>query len=575
MKKTILLLSLLPFISYSQQVKKQIVKSNIDKVNLYLTAGEMIHKQDVKLTKGRNKVVFTGISAYANPQSIQFNGSGDYKLVSVSTEMDFLAAEEFNPRISDLNDSLEVMKFAQQDTEDELGAYYAEQAILNTDRNIGGKNESLTVAQIKAAADFYRERTLEVNRKISALKKRKTKINSLIEDTRYQLVELNYNENQRSNQVVILVDASKEMTSSTVLKYLVSDCGWAATYDLSATDIDQKINLKYKAQVYNNTGNDWSNVDLMLSTGDPKLSAAHPELATWYLNTSVLRRTNTLSEGNGYIAPQSNEIDYRSGAVSSMNIANQRAYDNYVLDKKEVRKSGSFQIGKIQNKNGAAVKMKNIEISELAAEFVVKNKFNCPSDAKPYIVDVKEMNLDAVFSHITVPKLDRSAFLMANIVGWQELDLIPGPTNVYFGGNYVGVSRIDTRNVSDTLSLSFGRDNQVVVMRKLKSEMSTKKVVGSSKRDSYMYELIVRNNRNVPINITVHDQVPISTSSAISISDDELSDGIKSEITGEVTWKLKISPSDIVKKEIGYTVKYPKNEHVSVKKFRTISAPSF
>lgn len=573
MKKAILLLFLTPIIGYSQQVKKQIVKSNIDEVNLYLTAGELIHKQDVKLSKGRNRVVFTGISAYANPHSIQFNGSGDYKLVSVSTEMDFLAAEQFNPRISDLNDSLEVMKFALQDTDDELGAYYAEQAILNTNRNIGGKNESLTVAQIKATADFYRERTLSTNRKISALKKRKIKINGLIEDTRYQLVELNYNENQRSNQVVVLVDAATDLTSSTVLKYLVSDCGWAATYDLSAIDIDQKINLKYKAQVYNNTGNDWSNVALTLSTGDPKLSAAHPELATWYLSASVLRRISNKS--NEYITPQANNLDYRSGAVSSMNIANQRAYDNYVLDKKEVKRSGSFQIGRNDDKNGTSVQMKTIEISELAAEFTIKNKFSCPSDAKPYIVDVKEMNLDATFSHITVPKLDRAAFLMANIVGWQELDLIPGPTNVYFGGTYVGVSRIDTRNVSDTLSLSFGRDNQVVVLRKLKSEMSTKKVVGSTKRDSYMYELIIRNNRNVPINITVHDQIPISTSSDITITDDELSGGMKSAITGEVTWKLRVAPSDLANKEIGYTVKYPKNEHVSVKKFRTISSPSF
>jgi len=573
MKKAILLLFLTPIIGYSQQVNKQIVKSNIDEVNLYLTAGELIHKQDVKLSKGRNRVVFTGISAYANPHSIQFNGSGDYKLVSVSTEMDFLAAEQFNPRISDLNDSLEVMKFALQDTEDELGAYYAEQAILNTNRNIGGKNESLTVAQIKATADFYRERTLATNRKISALKKRKIKINSLIEDTRYQLVELNYNENQRSNQVVVLVDAATDLTSSTVLKYLVSDCGWAATYDLSAIDIDQKINLKYKAQVYNNTGNDWSNVALTLSTGDPKLSAAHPELATWYLSASVIRRLS--NKRNEYITPEANSLDYRSGAVSRMNVANQRAYDNYVLDKKEVKRSGSLQIGRSDDKNGVGVQMKNIEISELAAEFTIKNKFSCPSDAKPYIVDVKEMNLDATFSHITVPKLDRSAFLMANIVGWQELDLIPGPTNVYFGGTYVGVSRIDTRNVSDTLSLSFGRDNQVIVLRKLKSEMSTKKVVGSTKRDSYMYKLIVRNNRNVPINITVHDQIPISTSSEITITDDELSGGIKSVVTGEVTWKLRITPSDVANKEIGYTVKYPKNEHVSVKTFRTISAPSF
>jgi uncharacterized protein (TIGR02231 family) len=168
-----------------------------------------------------------------------------------------------------------------------------------------------------------------------------------------------------------------------------------------------------------------------------------------------------------------------------------------------------------------------------------------------------------------------SAFLMANITGWQELELIPGPTNVYFGGVYVGVSNIDTRNVSDTLSLSFGRDDKVTVMRKLKKEFSSKREMGNFKRDSYMYEVAIRNNRNVPINIVVYDQIPISQSSQITVTTDQLSEGAKSEETGEVVWRLNVPLESAVSKEIGYTVKYPKNMVVSVQRFRTVSSPSF
>ncbi len=222
-----------------------------------------------------------------------------------------------------------------------------------------------------------------------------------------------------------------------------------------------------------------------------------------------------------------------------------------------------------------AVMMRNIDISELTTEFEIANKFTCPTDAKPYIVSVKEMNLDAKFSHITVPKLDRSAFLMANIVGWQELDLIPGPTNVYFGGVYVGVSQIDTRNVSDTLSLSFGRDNKVIVMRKLKKEMSSKKVLGNYRKDSYLYDIAIRNNRSVPINIEVYDQIPISKNSDITVYVDELSNGKNDIETGEVSWKLNVSSSQVQNREIGYTVKYPKNSNITIQRFRTVSCPSF
>ena len=247
---------------------EQHISSKIKSVKLFLTSGEMLHDQAIKVIKGRNKLIFSGISAFADPQSIQFISDGSYRLVSVSTEMDFTAAESFNPRIGLLKDTLEVLKDKHQFNTDNIGAYQAELEVLNANKKLGGQNQNLTVAQIKEAGEFYRIRTLEINKALSKLKKDQQKIDELIENTRYQLIELNFDENQRSNQVVVLIDANEAQTLKSTLKYLVSDCGWAANYDLSALDLNQKINLKYKAQVYNNTGSDWNDVDLILSTGD-------------------------------------------------------------------------------------------------------------------------------------------------------------------------------------------------------------------------------------------------------------------------------------------------------------------
>ncbi|MFT5777613.1 MAG: hypothetical protein ACI837_000561 [Crocinitomicaceae bacterium] len=584
MKKRLFLFTLLPFLvglvssqSFGQKVHDQQIDSPIDEVKLYLTAGQMIHHQDIKLVQGRNRLVFSGISAYADPQSIQFTAVGNYRLVSVSTEMDFLAAESFNPRISVLKDSLELLLDRFQTNKDITDSYQAEKAVLNTNRDLGGGNVNLTIANIKEAATYYRNRTLEINQVLSKLRKEDQVLSEQIEATRFQLVELNYNENQRSNQVVVLIDVDAGTNLSSSLKYLVSDCGWAATYDLSAADVNQKVNLKYKAQVYNSTGNAWDNVKLTLSTGDPHLSASHPELTPWYLSFGSL---SSLENKKKYYAPKQSQADYRQTAVSNINSANTRAYDNYYIQGQS--NSNSFEINdnkvklqQTQNVGSANVQMRDIDISELTTEFEIATKFSCPSDAKPYMVNVKEVDLDASFSHITVPKLDRAAFLIANIIGWQDLNLIPGPTNVYFGGVYVGVSQIDTRNVSDTLSLSFGRDDQVVVMRKLKTEFSTKRVIGNSKKEAYMYEIAVRNNRSTPISITVYDQVPVSQNSDITIAIDELSSGVHSDETGEVVWRLNINSGDVTGKKLGYTVKYPKNSSVTIQRFRTVSCPAF
>ena len=574
MKKCLLLL-LLPFTGLSQLSHKQHIASEITEVKLYLTAGQMIHKEKLSLKEGRNRLIFSGISAYADPQSIQFNASGDYRLVSVSTEMDFLAAEQFNPRIATLKDSLELLEDLHQANLDIISAFNMEKALLNQNMDLGGNNQNVSVEEIKEAATFYRTRTLEINKEITRLNKEQREYSTSMEETRFQLVELNYNENMRSNQVVVLLDCPQKMDVESTLKYLVSDCGWAATYDLSAQDLVQKINLKYKAQVYNNTGNEWKGVKLTLSTADPQLSASHPELTPWYLyNTSGYTQTKS-----GYYAPKRANVGYRNAAVTNINSANERVYDNYYVQGKDEGKvmweNNKFQLGQQKNIGNVPVKMRTIQITELTTEFAIEDRFSCPSDAKPYTVDVKEVDLEANFSHITVPKLDRSAFLIASIDGWQDLELIPGPTNVYFGGVYVGISEIDTRNVSDTLRLSFGRDEKVTVLRKLKKEYSTKKVVGNTKKDSYMYEIAVRNNRSVPIQIEVFDQIPISKTNDISVMVDELSGGDRNEETGEVTWKLNVSSGQVSGKELGYTVKYPKNTNVAVRRYRSVSSAYF
>lgn len=569
-----LVLVLFPIAIFAQNMQEQVLKTEIKKVKLFLTAGEMTHETPVKLTKGRNKIIFSGISAFADPRTIQFTGSGSFRLVSISTEMDFLAAEQWNPRIKILADSLEQLKDRHQLNVDLLNSYQAELGILNTNKDLKGRN-TLTIDQIKAAGEYYRTRTFEINKTITKIRKEQEILSAKISDTRFQLTELNYTENQRSNQVIVLIDVDNNTDISGTLKYLVSDCGWAATYDLSATDLNQPINLKYKAQVYNNTGNEWKNVALTLSTSDPLLSAASPVLNPFYIRYGEQVEYSKKS----YIQPIQQKADYRNEVMNEINMANQRAYDNYVLDQKVSENADYFSSdragAKNEGKKVSTVAMKQIEISDLNAEFVIAHPFSCPTDAKPYIVEIKDLNMPATFTHVSIPKLDQGSFLLANIVGWQDLDLIPGPTNVYFAGNYVGVSEINTNNVDDTLSLSFGRDSKIQVLRKLKSEMSTKKISGSTKKDTYYYDIQVRNNRTVPVKINVFDQIPLSNSSEITVTVETIGTGKKNDLTGEVSYMVTLQPGETANLEIGYSVRYPKSAKIMTRTFKTVSSPSF
>ncbi len=554
MKRLLFTLLLIPFIGTAQKMNTVRLDVPISKVKLFPSSGEMFHQQDVKLVEGRNQLIFTGLSASADPQSIQFASNKEYRLISITTELDFKTAEMQNLRIVKLKDSLELLNDLVQLNKDELSASQTQLNFLNANQNIKGSNATLTVVQLKETIEYYKVKTLEVNKSISQLNKEKTELNKQLSQIKVRLSELNFNENQRSNQVIILVDVKTSSVATCKLTYLVGNCGWAAAYDLSAKDLNEKVNLKYKAKLFNNTGNDWNEVDLNLSTADPRLSATQPIMGPWYVNAEPVYSRSNYSKGAASNYVNTEEVSSKSKELMSKDLEEMEIVD-YQQDN--------------------TVNYKQVEVEAFTTEFQIKDKFSCPSDGKPYSVDIKEVDLPATFTHFSIPKLDNGAFIMANIVNWQELDLISGPSSIYLDGAFIGNSEIDTRNVSDTISLSFGRDNKVIVLRKIKKEMSSRKVIGSSKRETFLYETTIRNNHSYVITVTVYDQLPLSKNDQISVSQEVISGGSVNALTGEVKWEITLQPGESKAFDFGYSVKYPKDMNVGLKQYRTVSAPSF
>ena len=483
--------------------------------------------------------------------------------------MDYISFVESNPRIKKIKDSLEIIYDTQSDLRNEKAAYQSEKQLLETNKSIKGTQQNLSVEELRNMAVYYRTRMMEINKTVSAYDKKINTLNSKVYLYNQQLLELNYKESSHSNQIIVTIDADEAKELKTELKYVVSNCGWQANYDLSATDINSEIKLKYKAKVYNNTGNDWKNVKLTLSTSNPNLSASAPNLKPWYLNNASVV---TDDYKKGYIVPKKQDYQkyYQNASVPQQN----QQMDGLSL-------GGSAQWNTVSNGNiqnnpqHTAVQITTIEVPQLATEFPIEKKYAIPSDSKPYLVEISEHQLNATFSHKAVPKLDKDAFLLANIVGWEKLNLISGPTNVYYANTYVGQSYINTRNVEDTLRLSFGRDKKVLITRKLLEEFSNKKVIGGNKKDTYTFEITVKNNQNIPLKMKLYDQIPVSQQSEITVTVNEITDAIYNEENGILNWNVNLNSGGSKKYKVSFTIKYPKNKSIKVKKYRTVAVPKF
>jgi uncharacterized protein (TIGR02231 family) len=123
--------------------------------------------------------------------------------------------------------------------------------------------------------------------------------------------------------------------------------------------------------------------------------------------------------------------------------------------------------------------------------------------------------MPTTYDYYSAPKMDPSAFLTAKIIDWQDYDLQSGEASLYFEGTYLGKTYIDLGSITDTISLSLGKDNGVRVSRKLVKEYSSKKFIGNSRTETKDYEISVRNSKSVPVTITVLDQFPVSTNKEI------------------------------------------------------------
>ena len=220
------------------------------------------------------------------------------------------------------------------------------------------------------------------------------------------------------------------------------------------------------------------------------------------------------------------------------------------------------------SKNAAAPATSTADFTEavattLAAEFKIGIPFSVPSDGEPHTVDVQQRSLTTAYAHTTVPKLDPTAFLVAHLTNWENLKLLPGEANIFLDGTFTGKSVIDPTQTKDTLTLSLGRDQNVVVQRERMKDFQKRSTLGSNIKEQFGYEISLRNTKSTPVTITVEDQIPISTHSDIEVSEIETNGGKLDKETGKVTWLVTLKPNETVKRTLRFEVKYPKNNRVS------------
>jgi len=180
------------------------------------------------------------------------------------------------------------------------------------------------------------------------------------------------------------------------------------------------------------------------------------------------------------------------------------------------------------------------------------------------MVQIQKYSLPATYEYYCAPKLNQDVFLLARVSGWDKYNIISGEMNLFFEGTYVGKSYINTKTTADTIEFSLGIDNNISVKREKLQDFSSTKLIGLNKKETYTYQISIRNKKKQNIDIVIDDQVPLSSDKDIEVELLDISAGVYDKDYGKITWKYNLKPSETKEIKLSYSVKYPKDKYINL-----------
>lgn len=537
MKKTIITFILLSAVTlYASADTQKEIKAGLKHVTVYPDRAQLTHESNVEIPAGKSILKLGGLSPYIDAQSIQVRGFGDFMILSVNHQNNYLQNLDEVPEIKTIRNQIEELQLKVEDEKAAISVLNEKKAFLEANRSIlVSKQNAATTEQLKSMMDLYTTSMDQVT--VSVLKK-----NRLIKEYEKQISALQKQINDKSGkaqlpsgEISVSISSEKAVTGKMTFSYVVSNAGWYPSYDIRVDDITKPVNIFYKANVFQSTGADWNNVKLSFSNANPWIAGTVPTLYPWFIDYYAPPVLYNAIRGKAAGVQRSQAPVMMEMAVAEADIAKAEEAAPITVEK---------------------------QVGETTITFDIAVPYSVVSDGKIQTIEIQRTTSPADYKYVTVPKMSPLAYLTGNITDWAKQSLQSGEATLYFENTFVGKSYLNVNQMSDTLTLSLGTDNSILVKREKRKDFTSKKVIGANKTDIFSYLITIRNNKSTAVKITLNDQIPVSSNSGITVEASELSGGKLNAQTGQVKWDLDIKPQETKQIVLTYSVKYPKDKTI-------------
>ncbi len=609
---------------FGQEISEKEIKTEVNEVTVFIDKAQITRQKTVELSPGITILKFINLSPFIDAKSVQIKASGDVTVLAVNHQQNFIDKLEKSEEVKKIEEILDDLNGQIKLEETYISILKDELTFLNDNRIIGGKNNELNISTLKEASEFYstkltalKLKEIERNKALENLRKQKNELQN-------QLNTITSKKEFASGEILVKVQSKIKTNPSFELSYIVDNAGWHPTYDIRAKTINDPVEIIYKANLRQDTKVDWKNVKLSFSSSNPNSSGIAPELKTYFLDYYSLPPVynKSINSVTGQVLDQENQPligatvmvpETTIGAVTDMNgnysitLPNNAGYLSFsfigfktqtlpitssVINVKMVEdevalqevvvvgyaaqedaESSSMLQGRAAGLSVNRTKSRDAESISIPFEktenqtsinFEISTPYSVSSDNKNYSVDMVVYQVPAFFQYYSVPKIEKEAYLIANITDWEKYNLLEGEANIFFEGTFVGKSLLDVRFASDTLQLSLGKDKNVIVNREKEKDFETRQFIGSKKEESKSWKTTIKNNKSQEINVVVLDQAPVSKLEEIEVNIQNVSGGMLNKESGEVKWEFTLKPMEKKEFDLKYSVKYPKSRNLTI-----------
>jgi hypothetical protein len=611
-----LLLVSLAFQGFAQDLKEVTLTSQIKEVTLFLSGAQVFETATGTLPAGESVLLVKGLSPYLDEKSIQVKGQGNFTIQAVNKRLDFLHKKELDEKAEALERAIEEIEKRQSNLRNRIQVLGTKMSVLSANKSIGSSQAGTSMTALKATLDFFDAEHTKIANEELQINAQLAENEQELEVLRNQLSALQQSNEEQKAEIRIRIKAGSAGSAAFQINYLVANAGWYPKYDVRVKSITDALQLQYKAEVFQNTGVDWKNVKLRFSNANPNQNGQAPILDKWELNYARYTTVNKFElpqtpgsiggvvlDERGQVLPgatvlvkgttigtttdmegrysltlpttaQTLVFSFIGMRMEEMPIQGRSNLNVTLLEDtqalSEVVVTGyagqlekrTLAVEPMNSAMDAAPLMTSFVENQTTVEIQVAEPYSIKTNGERTLVDLKTYEIPSTYRYTAIPKLDKDAFLLAEISDWSQYNLLEGESNLYFEEGFVGRSILNPAALQDTLQISMGRDRSIVMQREKVDQYSKKRSVGSNITESRGYEISLKNNKSQAVTLQLKDQIPVSVNSNITVTTGELSGGTLDPLTGIVTWEITLPPGGQQKFSLRYEVKYPKSERI-------------